>query len=81
MGALSNNLSPGKLLGLCDFRGLEGSKITIFLSILTGFEAHGKNFCDILVQLTGFEDRFGEILHLKGMSGPKIFGARIVTHF
>jgi hypothetical protein len=63
---------PGKLLGLRDFRGLEGSKITIFLSILTGFEAHGKIFCDILVQLNDFEDKFGKFLHLKGMLRPKI---------
>jgi hypothetical protein len=46
-------------LGLYDFSGFEGPKITIFLSALSGFEAQKKNFCDILVQLSGFEDKFG----------------------
>ena len=63
--------------GLYDFSGFEGSKIAIFLSVLSGFEAQGKNFCDILVQLGGFEDKSGENFasweRPRGKSGPKTF--------
>ena len=53
--------APGSsYLGLYDFSGFEGSEIMIFLSVISGFEAHGKNFCDILVQLSGFEDKFSK---------------------
>jgi hypothetical protein len=55
--------APGSsYLGLYDFSGFEGLKITIFLSVVSGFEAHGKKFCDILVQLSGFEDQFSKNL-------------------
>ena len=57
-------------LGLYDCSRFEGPKIMIFLSVLSGFEAHaGKNFCDILVQLSGFEDKFGKILHIRNALG------------
>ena len=76
--------APGSsYLGLYDFSGFEGLKIMIFLSILSGFEAHEKKFCDVLVQLSGFEDKFGEILRLRNglgkvgtQSAPKIFLAQ-----
>ena len=46
--------------GLYDFSGFKSLKIAIFLSVLSGFEVHWKKFCDILVQLGGFEDKFGK---------------------
>ena len=59
--------APGSsYLGLYDFSGFEGLKIAIFLSVLSGFEAQKKNFCDILVQLSGFErTSFAKILRFR----------------
>jgi hypothetical protein len=34
--------------------------VLVFLSVVSGFEAHGKKICDILVQLSGFEDQFSK---------------------
>jgi len=70
---------PGKLL--YDFSGFEDPKIAIFLSVLSGFEAHKENFCGILVQLSRFEDKFGKKNCGSGTasakSGPKIFWLKV----